>query len=177
MPRLWQQPMINRHDMLMTTGALLLLLGGCARSEGFPSLAIRDSERITGQMPAPDAAAQSRPAPQPEPTTEIAAIVARARSADTRFRAEQPAAERLITSVAGSASGSDGWSRAQLVIASLEAIRSETMLALADLDQIRVTAQAAGEEATQSTAAVAEVEAMLAGQNRLITALLVRLGT
>lgn len=168
--------MKHRHDKLITaSAALLLALGGCARSEGFPSLSIRDSERVTGVIAAPTPAFTPTPA-TPATLAQLDQLAATARAAHARFEDARPAAERLVASVGRSEVGSDGWARAQVSIANLESLRSDTMIALADIDRLYVDAYTGGGEIAETQAVHSDIGALVAEQNAVIAALLRQLG-
>lgn len=158
----------------LTPVAAFALLAACASPEGeYPSLAIRDIERVGGTMevePAPPP-----PAPPAAALASLDDLAAAAREAHRQFLAAEPEARRMTNSAASSGRGSEAWARAQVAIADLEAQRSETMIALADLDRIYVDA-ATSAQATESIAAVrSEVNGIVDQQNDVITSLLQRL--
>lgn len=146
-PACYGAQMVRRSIRPATLIAAVLLpaLAGCAAERArFPSLAQRPAERAYGSLRpvTPDAIAPLPPAPP------AAGLVARlvqlrdqARAAHERFAARQAAAARLSLAAAGAAPGSDAWSRAQIALAALDAARSETMVAMADLDSLLVAAQ------------------------------------
>ena len=119
----------------------LVLLAGCASASGgkYPSLATRPGERVSGT-------AEPVPAPAPPPATavtgsRIVQLRAQAQAAHARFGERRASAAALSAAAQGAAVGSEAWSVAQVALASLEAARSEAMIALADLDSLYVTAK------------------------------------
>lgn len=152
----------------------LALLSACASpSAEYPSLAIRDIERVNGTM-------EVEPAPPPAPPAATLATLddlgATARAAHDRFMAAAPQARSIANSAVGANRGSDAWARAQVAIADLEAQRSQTMIALADLDRIFVEASTAAQD-TESIAAVrSQIDALVAQQDALIRSLLTTVG-
>ena len=121
----------------------LVLVAACttARGHGYPSLAIRPGERVSGT-------AEPVPAPAPPPATaatgsQTARLRAQARAAHARFGERRASATALSGAARGAAVGSEAWSVAQIALASLEVARSEAMIALADLDSLYVTAKIA----------------------------------
>ena len=119
----------------------LALMAACttAQGHGYPSLAIRPGERVSGT-------ADPVPAPASPPATaatgsQTARLRAQARAAHTRFGERRASATTLSAAARGAAVGSEAWSVAQIALASLEAARSEAMIALADLDSLYVTAK------------------------------------
>lgn len=157
----------------LTPTVCLILLAACATpDEGYPSLAIRDTERVSGSMevePAP-------PLPEPSAATiaSVDEIAATARAAHARFLAAEPEARSVAAAAAGSGRGSEAWSRAQVAIADLESIRSQAMIALADLDRIYVDAATSAQATQRISATRSEVDALVAQENAAIQALLAR---
>jgi len=123
--------------------AAVVFLSACANTgdTGFPSLATRPGERVSGTLaPAP------RPAP-PAATavtgSRLAGLQASALTAHRRFGELRGRAEQLSTAARGAAIASEAWSVAQIALAELESARSETAVALADLDSLYIAAAAA----------------------------------
>jgi hypothetical protein len=119
----------------------LVLMAACASAGGgkYPSLATRPGERVSGT-------AQPVPAPTPPPATaetgsRVARLRAQAQAAHARFGERRASAASLSAAAQGAAIGSEAWSVAQVALASLEAARSEAMIALADLDSLYVAAK------------------------------------
>lgn len=170
-----------RAKACLLPAALSILTAACAAAGDYPSLAVRDVERVRGSA-APAAGEQAVP-PAPPPasadlTTRLDGLVAMARAADERFQANRGAAERAV-SAAGSVPA-DSWSTASVALARLETARSSAMVALADLDTLYVDARdAAPLEETPSMAAIAaargEVEGWVSAQNAVIERLAGRL--
>ncbi|QGN54394.1 hypothetical protein [Novosphingobium sp. Gsoil 351] len=100
---------------------------------------------------------------------------AEAQAAHARFGERRGNAAALSAVAQGAAVGSEAWSVAQVALASLEAARSEAMIALADLDSLYVDAKneavmtggsgdvdAIGETRDQVIALIGEEDATLA---------------
>ncbi|MEL1250835.1 hypothetical protein [Aurantiacibacter gilvus] len=152
--------------------ALPALLAGCAAPQGeYPSLAVRDTERVSGTM---EVAPPPPPPPAQPPATleRLDQLVADARASHTQFLAAAPAARTSAQAAGGAATGSDSWGRAQVAIADLEARRSNAMIALADLDRLYVNAASAAEDLTPIVAARDEIGALVDEQNSIIDSLL-----
>ena len=153
---------------------LFIAVAACASpSEEYPSLAVRDIERVSGTMavePAP-------PLPQPAPATLAALddLAATARAAHERFLAAAPQARAVADSAAGTQPGSDSWARAQVAIANLEAQRSQAMIALADLDRIYVEATTSGQDTDSISAVRSQIDVLVAQQDATIRSLLATL--
>jgi len=115
-----------------------LLLTGCGSQDGFPSLARRDAERISGSAEPVTPSVQPMPEtkPSPELETRLAQLVGDAKAAHENFLAQRDEVERIISANSGAVPASDGWSNAQVALASLEAARSEGPIALAELDRL-----------------------------------------
>lgn len=124
---------------LLIAGVAAMLVGACAGSgDKYPSLAIRDAERVTGQF-TPDASDIPPIAPVAS-TAELADILASAASAHRNFIETRPSAQRIIEAASGSGSESDIRSRALVALADLTSIRGNTALALANLDRLEAEA-------------------------------------
>ena len=152
--------------------AAALMLAGCAGApEGaFPSLAIRDVERVTGTLAPPPVFTPAAPAPAT--LDRLAALRADAAEAHARFLAAAPAARASIGAASRAATGSERWARAQVALAGLETIRGQAMIALADLDRIYVDAATSGGALASVAAARDEVARMVEEEDRLIDSLI-----
>lgn len=142
----------------------LAMLAACASTgdAGFPSLATRPGERVSGT-------ANPVPAPAPPPATaetgsRIARLRAQALAAHTRFGERRASAANLSAAAQGAAVASEAWSVAQVALASLEAARSEAMIALADLDSLFVNAK----NDAVATGGSGDVDAIGAARNEVI---------
>lgn len=153
--------MAMRPAPLLSATLLLaaLLVSGCAtpRDGRFPSLARRDVERAFGTIQPPP------PPPMPEripPSTGSRLAIHReqALEAHRRFEQRRGRAASLVAAARGAAIGSESWSVAQVALADLEAARSESMIALADLDVLYTGAA----EAAAPTGGSAELDAVAA---------------
>lgn len=148
-------------------------LGACAAPQGqYPSLAVRDIERVSGTMPVEPAPPQALPAPGPATLATLDDLAASARSAHERFLAAVPQARAIARSAAKAPPGSESWAQAQVAIANLEAQRSQAMIALADLDRIQVEAATAALDTDSIDAVRRQVDALVAQQDATIWSLL-----
>ncbi|MFV0643798.1 MAG: hypothetical protein ACK5NN_04765 [Sphingomonadaceae bacterium] len=133
--------MMQRSRHLYSYSLLPLLacsatLGGCATGKGdYPSLAIRDAERVEGQFQ-PVQPVQPPIALAPELDDALASAVARGNEAHALFMADVPATRQRVAAGRNGGQGSDSWSAAQIALANLESRRSSTAIPLADLDTI-----------------------------------------
>lgn len=155
----------------------VLLLAACAKPGAFPSLEIRDSERVTGTLEAPPVPTYTPPPLATATVATLSDLAARVRAAHQRFVAEEGSASATVTRGAGSSAGSDTWSDAQVAVAGLEAIRSDAMIALADIDRIHVDTHVIGGDVAWTEQVRAEASALVAEEDRLINALLGQLGS
>lgn len=152
---------------------LLPLLSACATAgEEYPSLAMRDAERVTGTVE-PVAPTPYVPPPTPAAVLDrLDRLAADAASAHQAFLAEAPAARRAVTAARGAEFGSDGWARASVAVAALEGVRSRAMIALADLDRLMVDAAVVGGELERIVAVRNAVTTQVDEQNATIEGLL-----
>jgi hypothetical protein len=150
---------------------LLLLassLTACASaSEDYPSLAIRDAERVSGTL-TPVAPAVIRPAAPAGVLNRVDQLEAEAASANQAFIAATPAARRSVNAARGQDVGNENWSVAQVAVAGLEAERAKAMTALADLDRLYVDAGVEGTEIDRIAAAREGVVALVEQQNAVL---------
>jgi hypothetical protein len=114
-----------------------LMLAGCTTMEGdFPSLSKRPFETDT---PVDD------PAEKPVPLTtalpaelerQTNALVARARKAHSDFENALGAARSTAQSASGSATGSESWVNAHMVLSRADGRRADALAALGEMDQL-----------------------------------------
>lgn len=160
--------------------AASLCLGGCASTSGdYPSLAIRDAERVTGTMePAGEGSVQTSPAPAPEGLgQQLAQLASAASAAHADFLAAAPQAERLVSAGAGAGVASDRWAAAQVALADLDSARSRAAVSLGDLDLLYADATLAWQEREAITAARDEVTGMIAEEDAILARLRNRIGS
>ena len=173
-----------RASSCLTAAALSLVLAGCAASGDYPSLARRPVERIAGTAEAVTPAPRPVP-PSPPPSTELtgrlAQLVAQARAAHQRFAERRGNAEKLVGAASGATAGSESWSVASVALGELESARSDTMLPLAELDEL-YAAEAVKASQTGSTgsaeaarAAQQQIGALVAEEDEVLDRLRARL--
>lgn len=151
--------------------ALGCSLGACAASEQYPSLAIRDVERVAGTMQ-PAAPEPYVPPPTPPAVLDrLDRLAAEAADAHQAFLAEVPQARRAVATARGSAAGDDSWARAQIALAGLGASRSRATIALADLDRLHLEAALEGGALERIDAVRGQVAGQVEEQNRTIGSL------
>ena len=137
--------MIDRPAAPLLAAVLALLCTGCANGESsrYPSLAIRDVERVKGsaQPVTPDPG----PAPPLAPSADLAGRLAQldqqAQTANLAFLGAVSRTEAMVEAAAGSAVASENWSVATAALSQLDALRNPAALALADLDRLYVDSE------------------------------------
>jgi len=165
---------MDRNPALRARAALLplALLAGCATPPGdYPSLAIREAERIAGTIE------PAEPGPYVPPALPSAVLgaaenlAATARQAHEAFLAEAPRASATVENARGAAVGSETWARAEVALASLISARGRTMEPLADLDRLYVDAAVEGQALADIAATRGAVEAQVAEEDAAIARL------
>lgn len=155
-----------------------LLLGGCATAGGdYPSLAIRAGERPSGT------ALPAEPAPQPPPpplatgtAQRIEQAVEQARKAHAAFVATAGSATRAVSAARGARAPTDSWVAAQVALADLQSLRSQAVIAQADVELMFAEERLAEPDRTTPTLDVLdEARAKIGGwvdeQNRTLAGL------
>ena len=164
----------NRVCLIAVLGASL---GACATaSDKYPSLALRDAERVTGTLQPAEPAAYVPPAPPAATLSRLDQLAAEAASAHQGFLSEAPRVRSAVAAARGAQPGAESWAVAQVALAGLEASRSKAMIALADLDRLYVDAAVAGEEIDRIGTARDRVAAQVDEQNAAIESMLGELG-
>lgn len=154
--------------------ALILTLGACASSaDRYPSLAIRDIERIYGS------AQPVEPAPPPPPveaspelTQRLSQLQGEAARAHQAFLSALPRTRSLVNAARGSAVASDSWVAAQTSVSSLESSRNRIMLAMADLDKLLLQAEIEGGAREAVAQAQASVNGMVEEEDAVLEQLI-----
>ena len=152
-----------------------LLLAGCAgASDAYPSLAIRDAERVSGKFTPvePD----SPPTPPVASDQDIGSIALRARETHTQFMSEEQSARSTVRAARGQSMESSARSRAEVSLASLISLRGQTALAMAELDALQAEAAATFAPTDGIAVAQTQVASFLSEQNEVIDSLLSELG-
>jgi hypothetical protein len=164
--------MTMRRAACLAPLAAAALLAGCAKDqELYPSLAIRDQERVTGVATPVAPAPETPPAQTPQAPGNLAKYRADAADAHRRLLAAAEAARGPVAAARGAEMGSDRWSAAAIAVGNLEAIRSETMIALAEIDLLHIAAQNDGQPPAELISALSQVNAMVLEEDRLIAAM------
>lgn len=158
----------------------LFTVAGCATQGDYPSLALRDAERVAGSAAAGAPSEADTPIVLPPPGTDtltrIDRLLSTAREAHAGFERKSAATRRAVSAARGASVASDGWITAQVALADLQSARSGVVTALAELDGMYVDAREA-EAATVSPTAQAigtardTVEEWVTQENKAIAAL------
>ena len=157
---------------ILTLAAAAIALTGCASDAGpYPSLSIREQERVTGVFDPIEAEPYVPPAPGPETLGRLGKLHADAQAAHTRFLAVAERTRRPASAGRSAAVGSEAWSVAQVALADLTAARSETLIPLADLDLLYIETQTAENDVTEILKIRSEVEAWAAEEDRVVESL------
>ncbi|MFZ1742694.1 MAG: hypothetical protein WAT93_07560, partial [Pontixanthobacter sp.] len=131
---------MQRHFTLSIIMLTAATLTGCASSgKTYPSLEIRDAERISGAFEADSAVT----APEPLPAATLAQLPqleAGAAAAHRAFQSAVPAASRTVQNGRGAATASDNWAASQVALGELDSLRSQAAVYLGDVDLLFVDA-------------------------------------
>ncbi len=159
---------------------LTVTLAACAKSDvEYPSLAIRDVERVQGEFAPAPVTALEVPSLEVDLTggleARLASLVASAQDAHSAFTQIEPRVARLARAASGSAVGSDTWASAQVALAELDTARSQAAIPLAELDALYVSATTSASDRTEIEQArdrviylVAQEDAVLAELRSLL---------
>lgn len=147
------------------------LLAGCAGDSGrYPSLAIRNFERVEGQFVV-GGGIPSLPAPAPPgPATiaQVGSLLEQANLAHGDFLGSVSATERLLAAAKGQGPESNAWAEGQIALAVLDTKRSLLVTRLADLDLLLADASLAYEQLGEIEAARSAVAALAAEEDRIL---------
>ncbi|MDB5698489.1 MAG: hypothetical protein JWN69_1293 [Alphaproteobacteria bacterium] len=159
--------------------ALLLAtsLGACAQSGSFPSLAPRAAERAAfdGETPAAPAPPAAK---DPALAARLDQLVGSAREGQRAFEAALAGARNAIAR--GGATQSESWIEAQLALSRLEAARTPTVTAQAELDALALERGKSGltpsdADRAATDAAAEQIRALVATQDQELARLSARL--
>lgn len=154
-----------------------LALSACSGATGYPSLAKRPAERISGtaQPATPPPVVTAPPPLSPEMQARLAQLVERARAAHTAFSGGKAKADRLSSAARGAAVSSEAWVVATVALAELESRRSEAMISLAELDSLYAREKVDGGDGVAIAAARDQVTAWVADEDAVLAELRGRL--
>ena len=150
--------------------ALTFTLSACAStSDRYPSLAIRDAERIHASAEAAEPPPPPLPVqPSADLTRQLAQIRADAHRGHQAFLAAVPRTRSLVNAARGSASASDAWISAQVSLSELEITRRQMMTAMADLDKLLLQTELNGGAIDAVTETRDRVSALMDEENALM---------
>lgn len=165
--RAMAMPMIDRKTFVIPL--LLTALAGCAGSGSgsgkYPSLAIRDIERVQGTFE--PVGAEQLDVPKVEVAysgslqDRLSALVGQAEDAHRVFTAAVSEAEQLADAANDAEIGSDAWASAQVALAGLDSARSDVAVALGELDILHAAGAVQAEDVGAIDAARGEVLALV----------------
>ena len=155
---------------------LTLVLGACAgTSSDYPSLAIRDVERVEGSFAAPTRETIDVPPVDIDMTAPLGEtldrLVGEARSGNEVFLEVAPRAQRFVGAAVNSDTESRAWASAQVALSELESARSVSAVPLADIDILYTAARAAAQDASQIETAREEIVSIIAAQDETLAQL------
>lgn len=159
-----------RMAPLAFAAPLVACAGGSA---DYPSLAIRDAERVEGTFETEPAI--ELPVPPAPPSTDLlqrlSQLHAQAASAHGAFHEAAPGARRAVAAARGAGVTSDRWAEAQVALADLDSDRSRAAVALGDLDQLFTEATLAFEPREPIAETRRDVAEMIAGEDAILAEL------
>lgn len=172
-------PALPRTALYALKSTVLLsvvALGGCAASsDKYPSLTLRDFEKVSAATPAPaPTPASSAPMPTTMNSDAFQQLMAErdsARRAHAAFMTALPNAQRKSSAARGSGPASNVWADAQLAIAELTVHRSLTAEALGNIDELIAQASIAQRGLPSQITYQTEVSALVERQDRAIAGL------
>ena len=155
---------------------LSLCLGACAgTSDDYPSLAIRDVERVSGSFATPDRKTIAVPEVDTDlsgPLDEtLAALVASAETAHAQFEEIAPRARRQVEAARGAQPGTPAWASAEVALSELESARSQAAIPLGDIDTLYTAARVAAEDVTAIEAARGRIAALVSREDETLAQL------
>lgn len=172
--------MTPRHAALLLAVPLMLSACASAAPSRYPSLALRDFERVKGTgTPAEPAPAPPPPPPiQPDEalSSRLQKLEAQARDAHGSFMSAVGGARKAVAGAQGATPGSDRWVTAEMALSNLESTRARAMVALADLDGLQISATLEDGAIEAITATHTAVADLLAQEDKVIDDLVGRLG-
>lgn len=159
---LWGE-LMKRVAILFSISASL---AACASGGDYPSLAIRDGERMTGSATTPEPAQPAeRVALSTDTTTRVAQLEELGRANHAEFAKLESRASRLVAAARGSAITTKANASAQIALAELQSAHEATVSVLAELDVLLAEATLADAQLTTIEAARGEA-ARLAEEER-----------
>jgi hypothetical protein len=148
-------------------------------SDRYPSLNIRDFERVQGQF-AVAAPAREVLLPSPAPVEQVSQLqeaVDQAQQRHSEFVMTAESVRGLIAAAGGTGPDNNGWSLAQSAYADLDSRRGATAILLSELDQMYTSATLSFTEREQIDQARNRVSALVAAEDALLDELHLLLST
>lgn len=172
------QTMLSITPYLRSPGLAIalpaILLSGCTSPQAnYPSLAIRDAERVQGSLQ-PPIALVGPPVEAPlsaDLAQRLAQLQSSAASAHRAFMGAAPGARRIVEAASGADVTDDRWASAQIALASLESARSQAAVPLGDLDLLHANAAIALEQRAAITETRDAVTGLVAQEDAILTSL------
>lgn len=153
------------------TVSCALALSACAAEAGkYPSLAIRDAERVSGQF-TPSPPSSPLPAEPVASPSDLSAILERAYGLQRQFDTAEPGAQVFVRAAQVDGALDGARSRALVAVAELTSLRGQTALILSDLDQLEIEASTRFAPTETIRAAQADVATIISAQDAAIDAL------
>lgn len=169
-----------RFPALASLAMLGMVTAACAGSaDRYPSLSLRDFERIGGQFPGRDSP-PARIEPDPLPVTAVAELetaLSDAQARHGRFLAQARQARGVVAAAAGSSSDEKRWTLAMVEMAALDSQHAATTGLLADLDALYADATLEFHQRQRIVAAQASVGEMVRTERAALDELVALLGT
>ncbi len=165
---------MHRPIALFLLAAAPLALTACASAKaGYPSLARRPIERISGSAPVatPTDSPAAPAAPSPDALNRLDAALAQAAGADARFHQREARARALVSAARGAPIAGEAWAVASVAVADLESARSDAMIALADIDALFAKARVDGSDSTAISGGRDRVTTLVASEDQVLTEL------
>jgi hypothetical protein len=171
--------MTGRTALLACTGITLALSACASGAGGYPSLALRNTERMhASAMPVEAEAVPAETPAQPEPglAAALARLAGQADESHRRFESQRGRTMALVGSARGAAMASDAWSVASIALATLHTARGQTSLSLSELESLDIADRASNPNGeTRNSAALASarqrIEALVTDEDRTLAAL------
>jgi len=158
---------LSNAVVLLTIPALLAACA--ASSDKYPTLEIREAERVTGTFDVPSSV---KPSPLQESVAiSLPEIETAARASHAKFIGTAPATRSAIDAAQGTDYDSNDWAVAQIALADLESHRSDTAIALAELDLLFAQSTLRFEQRQAIAAAIVVVEELVTEEDLVLSQL------
>ena len=153
--------------------ATATLCSCAANSDRYPSLSLREFERVEGTFTAATPSSESiRPTPAPiEQVEQVAQALADAIANHDAFMDETKSAYTAVAAAEGQSLGSDDWSIALVTLAGLDSRRNATAITLADLDDLYASATLSFTERDEVGEARKQIVEMIVAEDRILNEL------